>query len=73
MTQRERDLFEKLGHCYNDFIGLDQLHQADNRDFEFHIHALQNIVLSRDGMRNYWVESQQSERGHSTNDKVKGK
>jgi len=54
MTQQEIELVDNLGDCFNAFVKLDQLHQSDNREFEFHIHALQNIVLSREGLRAYY-------------------
>lgn len=52
MTKEERELLADLGNCYNKFIEMPILHHSDQGDFCFHIHALQNIVFARDGMRN---------------------
>lgn len=51
LTENEKDLIEKLGECWNDFLRLDTLHPDDNNEFRFNIHALQNIILSRSGYR----------------------
>ncbi len=51
MTEKEKELLTKLGECWNDFSALSKGHPSDSEDFVFHIHALQNIVMSRSVMR----------------------
>jgi hypothetical protein len=56
MTKEEKALLDSLGECWNQFTKLsdwviDGARSCDTKDFEFHIHALQNIVLARNTMR----------------------
>lgn len=43
----ELRLNNKLADVWNDFAVLPPLHPSDAREFEMHIHALQNIVAAR--------------------------
>jgi hypothetical protein len=47
LTLAEIALAEKLGECFTEFIGMERMHPAEPREFEFHIHALQHIVMAR--------------------------
>ena len=51
MRPDEIELLEKLGECMRLHNALTQTHGADCGDFLHHIHALQNIVLARCGLR----------------------
>jgi hypothetical protein len=51
MSTPEEKVF--LRDAFNAFLDLPAEHSADQSDFCFHIHALQNIVLSREGYRAY--------------------
>ncbi|HYH15933.1 MAG TPA: hypothetical protein VD794_11960 [Flavisolibacter sp.] len=53
MTQEEKDIVILLGEAFNKFNALEALHPSDKPDFCNHIHALQNIVFAREGMRQY--------------------
>lgn len=50
-THEEREINSELGRIAIRFFDMEQEHSADIPDFEFHIHALQNIVLARVGLR----------------------
>ena len=39
-----RDLFNRM-------VQLPVMHPSDNREVEYHIHAIQNIILARCGQR----------------------
>ena len=51
LTQAEKSLIEKLGNCYNDFIGILKVegteHPSDRQEFAEHIHILQRHVMAR--------------------------
>lgn len=49
LTDGEDALMQKLGDCLTDFRALDAAHPSDVGEFITHVHALQNIVLSRPG------------------------
>lgn len=53
LTDQEILLLETLGDCWNEFAELKELHSADKGDFAHHIHALQNIIMSRAAVREY--------------------
>jgi hypothetical protein len=47
MTEEEKILLDCLGRCFVQFDNMPVLHTADRQEFILHVHALQNIVLSR--------------------------
>lgn len=51
MTPQELKVIEQTKEAWNAFIELPVQHQDDYNDFRFHIHALQNIILAREGVR----------------------
>lgn len=51
MTDQEKKVLELTKDVWNDFLKLPEQHKDDEHDFRFHIHALQNIVLAREGVR----------------------
>lgn len=53
MTKEELKLFEKTGDLFIEYKKLPELHPDDLIDFKFHIHALQNIILSRQAFAEY--------------------
>lgn len=53
MTEQEKELLELLGKCYVIFAHLPVYHPADAKEFAVAIHACQNIVFARMGMRDY--------------------
>lgn len=56
MTKEEIELFEATGELVNKFFALEPGHSHDGQEFVFHIHAIQNIILSREGLRTYNIE-----------------
>jgi hypothetical protein len=53
MSSEEIVLMDSLGDAFEKFKELDEVHPSDRQEFAFHIHALQNIVLSREGLTEY--------------------
>jgi len=53
MTKEEVEILDLIGNVTNKFLSLNEEHSADRQDFIFHIHAIQNIILSREGLRKY--------------------
>lgn len=51
MTPQELKVLETTRDIWNEFIELPIQHQEDQNEFRFHIHALQNIILAREGQR----------------------
>lgn len=51
MTPEELEVIDLLGQAFNKFVELPILHFMDQREFCTAIHAAQNIVLSRAGLR----------------------
>lgn len=51
MTPKEKKVINLLVKAYSKFIKLPVMHVADQREFEIGIHALQNIVMSREAIR----------------------
>lgn len=51
ITEKEYKCIELTKDLFNEFIKLPIEHKADCGDFTYHIHALQNIILSRCGLR----------------------
>lgn len=45
----ERDLQQAVRR--NEFLKLPVMHEDDNNEFRYSIHALQNIILAREGVR----------------------
>jgi hypothetical protein len=53
MSNEEIELMNLTGELANKFFSLEQEHSHDVKEFVFHIHAIQNIILSREGIRQY--------------------
>jgi hypothetical protein len=51
MTPEEDEVLNLLGQAWNKFNELPILHHSDRGDFAYAIHAAQNIVLARAGLR----------------------
>lgn len=51
MTTDEIKVLDLTKETWNAFLQLPEQHEDDNDDFRFHIHALQNIILAREGVR----------------------
>lgn len=52
MTEAELKALEATKDAWNAFLQLPvNINEDDVRDFRFHIHALQNIILAREGSR----------------------
>jgi hypothetical protein len=51
MTQEEVKVLHYLKETWNEFNKLPKVHNDDINDFRHHIHALQNIILAREGLR----------------------
>jgi len=52
MTEAEIAILNKLGGAWNLFQRLPDHHPSDLEDFTFHVHALQNMILARETVRN---------------------
>jgi hypothetical protein len=53
MRLEELALAGKLGECMADWMALEAFHPSDNAEFQFHIHALMNILMARAAQREY--------------------
>lgn len=51
MTEQEKKVLDLLGSAVNAFGELPEMHQSDRPEFVGAIHAAQNIVLARSGLR----------------------
>lgn len=51
MKPEEREVLALLGQAWNKFLELPVLHTMDHQEFCHAIHAAQNIVLARAGLR----------------------
>ena len=51
MTEEEKELVDLLGTVYTKFNALPILNQSDVREVVFHVHAIQNTVMSRVAIR----------------------
>lgn len=51
MSDDEKEVLRLLGLAWNKFLELPAYHYMDNHEFCHAIHAAQNIVLARAGMR----------------------
>lgn len=55
MTKKEKELIKDIGNLQPKFYKLVQEnggHDSDLKDFIFHLHAMQRIVMIRDAIRN---------------------
>lgn len=59
MTEEEKKLFELTADVWNAFLKLPIQHISDRPEFMVHIHAIQNIILAREGFRNLKQREQQ--------------
>jgi len=53
MTPEEMRVIALLGDAFNEFCKLPKYHPQDGLEFCQHIHACQNIVMSRDAVRSH--------------------
>ena len=51
MTPQEIKVLDRTKEAWAEFLSLPEEHPDDQNEFRFHIHALQNIILAREGMR----------------------
>lgn len=51
MTEQEKKVLNMTADLWNEFLKLESMHPTDQQDYCFHVHALQNIILSREGLR----------------------
>lgn len=53
LTPEELKICEMLGEVYNAFVKAPRLHPGDVEEMAFHIHAMQNMVMSRSAIRSH--------------------
>jgi hypothetical protein len=51
MTDKEQKVLDLTAEAWNSFLQLPEYNEDDVADFRFHIHAIQNMVLAREGVR----------------------
>jgi hypothetical protein len=51
MKKAENKVMKHSVKMWHAFLKLEELHPSDLKEFEHHLHVLQNIVLSRPAMR----------------------
>lgn len=47
LTKKENKIIKQLGKAFDGLMKLTPAHSDDLKEFTFHIHAAQNIILSR--------------------------
>lgn len=52
MNDEEKKVITASAELWNAFLKLEKYHPDDVHDILFHIHAIQNIVMSREAVRN---------------------
>ena len=52
LTEQEREIVKTLKDAHNIFSELDHYNPGDMREWIINLHALQNIVMSREAIRN---------------------
>lgn len=57
MTEQENKVIGLTRDIWNKFLELPVQSQDDTQEFRFHIHALQNIILAREGVRKLMEEN----------------
>jgi hypothetical protein len=50
MSKKNKTL-KLTAKLWNSFRLLKEIHEDDTRDFRFHIHAIQNIIMSRTDLK----------------------
>jgi hypothetical protein len=55
LTEAEIEVLDLLGECATKFGALSPEHTSDLNEFCLAIHAAQNIVMARQGMREYRI------------------
>ncbi len=50
--EQEEIVMQKIIETWNEFLKLNVLHPDDTNEFRFHIHAIQNIVIAREYLKN---------------------
>lgn len=53
MTEAEIEVVDLLGEVATKFFSLSEEHPSDKNEFTLAIHAAQNIVYAREGLRSY--------------------
>lgn len=51
MTEQEIKVLQLTGETWNAFTKLPIIHPDDMNDIRYHIHAIQNIIYAREGLR----------------------
>lgn len=51
MTPQEIKVLNLTKDVWAEFLALPEEHPDDRNEFRFHIHALQNMILAREGLR----------------------
>jgi hypothetical protein len=51
LTEDEIKVLEQSGDLWNSFLELPIMHPDDRHEFSLHIHAVQNMLLSRSAYR----------------------
>jgi hypothetical protein len=51
MTGQENKVLALTKEAWNEFLRLPEMHADDVNEFRYHIHAIQNIILAREGLR----------------------
>lgn len=52
MNEEEKKVIDVSAELWNSFLKLEKYHPDDIHDVRFHIHAIQNIVMGREAVRN---------------------
>lgn len=52
MNEEEKNAITASAELWNAFLKLEKYHPDDVLDVRFHIHAIQNIIMSRVAVRN---------------------
>lgn len=55
LREDEVELLDALGEVATKFAALEQEHRSDVADFVYAIHLAQNIIMARQGMRDYRI------------------
>ncbi len=51
MTEQEIKVLDRTKETWAEFLALPEEHPDDQNEFRLHIHALQNMILAREGLR----------------------
>lgn len=53
LTEKELELVEKLGECWNLFLKTEDTHETERIDFTNAIHKAQQIIMDRSAVRQH--------------------